>query len=106
MSNFPIPHRINDAVRRCFIWGIALNVLGPIVAVYGPKVFASLAEDRITNQVINPGLDIVDLLITTMRWTLTPLGCSLIAAGIVIRVLGSIVVSPPLKDTDFDVLPE
>lgn len=73
------------AARHCLRWGIVLIVLGGI-ALYGlPYLTPLLSESAGPSAAIGYGA--VDAVTGLVRWTLMPMGTTLIGAAIVIRVL-------------------
>lgn len=85
---------LHPVARRCLVWGILTLVAGSVLMVYAPDIYVALSG--YAGSTATAGLDLVNVVLTLVRWSLMPLGASLIAASIVIQTLA------PLRASDQD----
>ena len=75
---------MHPTARKCVRWATGLFVVGAVLIVFGPHLFAAIAG-RVPNE--GAVLGAVDVTVTLVRWTLMPLGASLVGAAVVIQTL-------------------
>jgi len=76
---------MHPTAKKCVQWAVGLFVVGAAFIVWGPDLFSAIANAAGPNA--RPVTDLVDVLVTLVRWTLMPVGASLIGAAVVIQVL-------------------
>ncbi len=78
---------------KCIKWAVGLFLVGVLTSIYGPDMLYRLSTYAGVNA--SPGLAVMSVVIGLMRWTLMPLGASLVGAAVVIQTL-----SPHMREVD------
>ena len=76
---------MHPTAKQCVQWAVALLIAGAVALVYGPDLYAGLADRAGANAAA--GLDVVNILLTLVRSTAFPMGAVLIGAAVVIQTL-------------------
>lgn len=76
---------MNETSRRCLVWGIALCVVGSALGHFLPALFANVLSRMQSGT--EPAVALLDILMLLVRWTMIPLGTTLIGSAIVIHAL-------------------
>jgi len=70
---------------KCIKWAVGLFIFGGLTAAYGGNFLVWLSEYTGATAII--GFSFMNVVIGILRWTLMPLGASLVGAAVVIQTL-------------------
>lgn len=76
---------MHPTARRCIGWAVALITAGAVLLVFVPQIYVAIANLAGANA--EAGVALVDVVLTIVRWTMIPVGASLIGAAVVIQTL-------------------
>ena len=79
-------NRIARAGQRCMWWGIALLILGVMISLFGTNLLYAIAGDSLNSGLTGLAMGL-SYVLGTIQGVGVPLGASLVAAGVVLRVL-------------------
>lgn len=83
---------------KCIKWAVGLFVVGALINLYAAEVLWRLSEYAGVNAA--PGLRLLDAVLGIMRFTLMPVGGSLVGAAVVIQTL-----APQMREAEGSDLP-
>lgn len=76
---------MHPAAKKCVQWSIGLFVLGAVLMVYLPDLYAAITKVAGANAEV--GLNLLDLAFQLVRSTVMPVGAALVGAAVVIQAL-------------------
>ena len=78
---------MTPVAKKRILWSIGLFVVGAVLMVYVPDIYVAVSDRAGPNADI--GLGLLDVFMTLVRWTLMPVGASLVGAAVVIQTLST-----------------
>lgn len=71
--------------RLCLYWAAGMFVVGAVLMVYVPDIYASLVAAAGPNAQV--GTDLLDIILTLLRWAIMPTAAALVGAAVVVRAI-------------------